>query len=76
LNRSLPKNRTLLRVSKVPYIMSQHEDLDREMFIDNPKVKSYANCNACHNAEDGEYDEDDVDVPGWEKGFFFGWSRK
>jgi nitrate/TMAO reductase-like tetraheme cytochrome c subunit len=75
INRSIPENKTYLRVSKVPYIWSKHEDLDKEMFIENPKVKSYGNCKACHQADKGQYDEDDAKVPNWSKSFLFGWSQ-
>lgn len=75
INKSIPLDVTLDRVSKVPYIASKHEDLPEEMFLKNEKVKSYSNCTACHRAKDGEYEEDDVKVPNWEKGFFSGWHR-
>jgi len=76
INNSLSKNKIYSRISKVPYIKSKHEDLDKEMFIDNPKVKSYSNCKACHKAEKGIFEEDEVDVPNWNKSFFFGWSME
>jgi hypothetical protein len=75
IQHSLNPNQTYMRISKVPYIKSKHEDLEEEMFIDNPKVKSYANCNACHKADKGEYEEDEVKVPNWHKRFFFGWTK-
>jgi len=75
INNSISKHKTILRVSKVPYIKSKHEDLDEEMFLENAKVKSYANCKACHKVDKGEFDEDEVKVPNWSKGFFSGWSK-
>ncbi|HIC10597.1 MAG TPA: cytochrome C [Campylobacterales bacterium] len=75
INRSIPLNSTPIRVSRVPYIHSKHEDLPKEMFLDNPKVGSYSKCNSCHDAKKGIYDEDEVHVPGWDKGFFTGWHR-
>jgi hypothetical protein len=76
IERSIPKNKTLLEISKVPYIISKHEDLPEEMILENKDVKSYANCASCHDAKNGNYDEDEVDVPNWEKSFFFGWNKK
>jgi D-mannonate dehydratase len=76
INRSIEPESTPLQISKVPYIVSKHEDLPKEMFLENEKVKSYANCASCHEAKKGNYEEDDVNVPNWEKSFFFGWSRK
>jgi hypothetical protein len=76
IDNSIPMDRTLLRISQVPYIKSKHKDLPEEMFLKNDKVKSYANCTACHKAERGEYEEDDVEVPNWEKSFFFGWEKR
>jgi hypothetical protein len=76
ISKSIDPETTPLRISEVPYIESKHEDLKKEMFVENEKVKSRANCSACHKAENGEYEEDDVKVPNWEKSFFFGWQKK
>jgi len=75
INNSLSQNKIYLQVSKVPYIKSKHEDLDKKMFIENEKVKSYSNCKACHKVDKGEFEEDNVEVPNWSKSFFFGWSQ-
>ena len=76
IDKSISSDKTYLRVSKVPYIVSKHDDLPEEMIVDNQKVKTYGNCTACHDAKNGDYDEDNVKVPNWEKRFFFGWSKK
>jgi hypothetical protein len=77
INGSIQPDSTPLRVSKVPYIWSKHDDLKEEMFLKNEKVKSYANCVACHrDAEKGEFEEDEVKVPHWSKSFFFGWQKE
>jgi len=75
INDSIPLDKTPIRVSEVPYIAEKHRELPKEMFLDNKNVKSYANCNACHKAEEGNYDEDEVQVPNWEKSFFSGWHK-
>lgn len=76
VNRSIPKSSTLLRIVKSPYHKDKHEDLKDEMVLKNKKVKSYSNCKACHDKgyNKGVFDEDDVDIPHWSKGFF-GWKK-
>lgn len=66
VRRSIPKDEAPLRITEVPYIRRKHADLGRERVQDNPKVKSLANCEACHHkAAEGAYDDDTVSIPGF-----------
>jgi len=76
INRSINLNTTPMRISTSEFAKDKHQDLDKKMFK-APKIESAANCVACHrdDAKKGIYDEDEVDVPGYQKGFL-GWSKK
>jgi Dihaem cytochrome c len=66
VRRSIPKDEAPLRITEVPYIRRKHADLGKERVQDNPKVKSLANCDACHRkAAEGVYDDDTVSIPGF-----------
>jgi Dihaem cytochrome c len=66
VRRSIPQDEAPLRITDVPYIRRKHADLGRERVQDNPKVKSLANCEACHRkAAEGVYDDDTVSIPGF-----------
>lgn len=66
VRRSIPADAAPLRITEVPYIRRKHADLDAARVADNDKVRSLANCDACHRrAADGVYDDDTVDIPGF-----------
>lgn len=57
-----------LRISEVPFIRHEHNEIPRRMLRDNPRVTSIANCDACHTrAADGYYSERYIQIPGFEK---------
>ncbi len=67
---SLRSGDTPLRITEIPYIKSKHRELPTHLVNGNPRVKSLAQCNACHTrAEQGSYSESQIDIPGhgrWE----------
>ena len=64
--RSIRASDTPLRISELPYFMHEHDELPNRLVKDNPKVNSFSNCQACHqNAEDGSFNEDDINIPGY-----------
>ena len=66
LIRSLPKAQIPLRITEIPYIMRQHDELLPEMVSGNPDVKTLSECDICHSgAELGSYSEDDINIPGY-----------
>ena len=75
--RSIKSSDTPLRPSKVRAIAKKHEDLDVVMIVDNPDVKYYGNCNACHGnkAVEGIFHERDVEIPNYKQTLFSGWSK-
>ncbi len=60
-----------LRVTEVKYFISLHHEVPKKVFVNNPKLKSFSDCGACHpGAAAGNFDEDDVKIPGtknWER---------
>ena len=69
--RSLSQHKTLIRITEIPYIVHEHDELPSIMVIGNPKVKSLSYCDKCHTrADTGSYSEDDINIPGfgfWEE---------
>jgi len=54
-----------VRITQTPYFIRKHDEIPNRLVVDNPQVKSYSKCEACHqNAEKGSYDEHDVHIPG------------
>ncbi|MCW8905244.1 cytochrome C [Sedimenticola sp.] len=54
------------RITEMRYFVYEHSDLKRNMVEDNPQVKSFSNCDNCHQgAKQGLYDEHDVNIPGF-----------
>lgn len=57
---------TVLRITELPYFKAKHHEVPARMVQDNPGVRSFSNCNACHQkAEQGVFDEDTVSIPGY-----------
>jgi len=55
-----------LRISETPYFIKKHDELSRKMVQDNPEVRSFSNCGACHTtAATGSYEENDIRIPGF-----------
>ncbi len=53
----------LLRITETRWFKSEHRKV-AERDWKNPKVKSPANCGACHTqADSGDFDEDNVKIP-------------
>ena len=64
--RSINEADTPLRISDTAYFMRKHDEVPARMVRDNPKVRSFANCAACHTgAEKGSFDEHAVRIPGF-----------
>ena len=53
----------LLRITETRWFKSEHREVAARVWK-NPKVKSPANCGACHTkAESGDFNEDNVKIP-------------
>lgn len=67
-NDSIKKDETPLRISEVAYFKREHRELSAKHVKDNPKVKSFSRCDACHTtAAQGSYEERGIEVPGFGK---------
>jgi hypothetical protein len=60
----------LPRITKGVDFKSEHDEIPARLVAENPEVKSFSQCNACHQkAAEGNYDERWIDIPGhgpWE----------
>ena len=64
--RSVNENNAPLRISELPYIKREHDEIPDKMIKYNPKVNSLSNCSACHSqAEKGLFDEHNIRIPGY-----------
>ncbi len=56
-------DKPLLRITETRWFIREHDEVAQHTWT-NPKVKSPANCAACHiKAESGNYSEDDIRIP-------------
>lgn len=59
-----------IRISDIPYIRRQHDEIPPRLIRTNPALRSLSNCAACHTrAETGSYAEREILIPGlgrWE----------
>ena len=63
---SLKSSDAPLRISETRYFQRKHHELSARMVKDNPKVRSFSNCELCHTqAAQGSYNEHQVKVPGF-----------
>ncbi len=66
ISRSLAKDDAPLRISTTRYFKRKHHELPDRMVKNNPNVRSFSNCELCHErAAQGSYDEHQVKVPGY-----------
>jgi hypothetical protein len=55
-----------LRITEMRYFAYEHSEIPKELVQENPKVRSFSNCDSCHQrAKRGLYDEHDVRIPGF-----------
>ncbi len=65
ITRSISPQRTPLRISETHYFERIHDEVPERLVRNNPKVRSFSNCMACHRgASEGDFDEDRVVIPG------------
>lgn len=64
--RHLDRQEAPLRITETPYFRDEHDEVPRRLVADNPEVRSFSQCQACHGqgAERGFFDEDEVVIPG------------
>jgi hypothetical protein len=55
-----------LRITDSRYFQRKHDEVPARLVKDNPEVRSFSNCQACHRkAEAGSFDEHTVNIPGY-----------
>jgi nitrate/TMAO reductase-like tetraheme cytochrome c subunit len=60
---SASRGKPVLRITETRWFRNKHDEVSQRDW-DNPKVKSPANCTACHTqAENGNYNEDSIRIP-------------
>ena len=67
ITRSVPADQAPIRITDVRYWKKKHDDID-EKFWRSTKVKSKANCAACHlDAKEGWFEDSNMRLPDIEK---------
>ncbi len=70
MTRLTSAGKTPLRITELAWFERKHDEVPMRLVRDNPKVRSWSNCDACHTrAARGSFDEDEVRIPGargWE----------
>lgn len=62
---SIKKGDVPLRITSTPFFVKTHSELAKEQ-IQQPDVKSIANCNACHKkAKQGDYRKRNINIPNY-----------
>lgn len=55
-----------MRITELPYFRHEHREIPPWVVRNNPGVRSFSQCNACHpRAERGIFDEHEVRIPGY-----------
>ncbi len=65
INASIPSTETPIAVTETRYFIKKHKRI-RKSLIEQPEVKSLANCMACHTTADkGSYSERYIKIPNY-----------
>lgn len=65
ITNSIPDGEIPVRITDTAYFRHEHDEIPDRMVKQNDKVRSFSNCNACHEkAEQGLFDEDNINIPG------------
>lgn len=63
INQSMTPDSAPIRITETPYFIHKHDEINISVWK-RPKIKSPANCIACHqNAEQGVFSEHEVSIP-------------
>ncbi len=66
--RSLGRTQTPLRITEVPYIKHEHDEIPLRLVNKDSKVGSLSNCDKCHQSVGrGSFSERDISIPGYGK---------
>jgi hypothetical protein len=60
------ESRPPMRITETPWFRAQHHEIPARMVLDNPEIRSFSRCTACHSrAADGSFSEHEVRIPGY-----------
>ena len=63
--RSLGSSAAPQRITEIGYIKHEHDEIPSRLIVDNEKVASLSQCNACHqDADQGGFRERNIKIPG------------
>ena len=66
--RSYSASDASLRITELRYFKHEHDEIPNRMVKDNPKVRSFSQCDSCHqDAKDGRFRESRINIPGYGK---------
>lgn len=55
-----------MRITETPYFKKEHDEISSKMVKDNPDVRSFSRCDACHTrAADASFSEREIKIPGY-----------
>jgi hypothetical protein len=55
-----------IRITDSTYFRHEHNKIPAKLVVENPEVRSFSQCNACHlNADQGLFTEHDIKIPGY-----------
>ena len=55
---------TPMRITETSWFVNKHDEISSQRVRNNPKVRSFSNCDACHTrAAQGSFDQDEVRIP-------------
>jgi hypothetical protein len=56
----------IMRITETPYFKKEHDEIPVRMVKDNPEVRSFSRCDACHTrAADASFNEHEIKIPGY-----------
>lgn len=65
----VPPGTTPLRITEIPYLVHEHQEIPAGAVKENPMVGSLSNCAACHTRADaGSFAGKEVRIPGFDHG--------
>ena len=65
---SLQNDSVPLRITETRFFQREHRELSRRVVEENPKVRTFSNCDVCHQrALQGSFSEREVRIPGFSR---------
>lgn len=59
-------DKPVMRITESAYFIRKHDEIKPAMVKDNPQVRSFSRCDACHTrAADASYSEREIKIPGY-----------